>query len=240
MADKIESEEILVTYDDSDLVMQYMARLNGQRTYHKLSFGQLMIVLTMLFAIGSIAGWVYETLFDLIQGHGLVMRATFILPWCPIYGIGCVICELILGRWWQHSPKDTSSVLICWVTTALLVTACELAGSVILEATTGKFPWDYSAYPLNFQGRVAAPFTLLFATGATIMVCCVAPRVKRMVHDDTSLGAVIAATVVVLILIEITAQKMGIADEMRTFVATHPDLLTKNPLGRLSIQSPVG
>lgn len=184
-----------------------------------------MVALTIIFALGSIAGWLYETAFDLIQGHGLVIRAQFVLPWCPIYGIGCAILEMVVGRGFDRRAPDAAHIAACLATSAILVTACELVASYALEATSGAFPWDYSAYPLNFEGRVAAPFTTLFAIGGTLMLTFVHPWVHRQVDESPTMAIAFATTIILLMAIELVIQSTGRADEMRSYMVHHSSIL---------------
>lgn len=184
-----------------------------------------MIAIMLIFAIGSVAGWVYETVFDVIQGHGIVVRAQFLLPWCPIYGIGCAILEMMVGNGFHRRPSPASQLTTYIAVSAITVTACELMASYIIEATSGTFPWDYSAYPLNFEGRVALPFTALFTCGATLMLAVVNPWVHRQVDKDPAMASAFYAMICILLAVELFVQYAGIADSVRDYIVHHTTIL---------------
>lgn len=53
-------------------------------------------VAVILFALFSCAGWIYETVDNVFSFGGLYLRASLMLPWCPIYGIGGLVIVAVL------------------------------------------------------------------------------------------------------------------------------------------------
>lgn len=198
--------------------------------------------LIIMFAIAAVAGWLYETVFDLIQGHGIVLRAQFLLPWCPIYGIGYAVCDRLIGLGFSKERPKPARMALWFLACATIVTLTELGASYLLQYTTGAFPWDYSSYPLNFQGRIALPFSALFALIATLLLAYVSPAVHRHVDDDPAIMSGYALMVSILLVIEIALQYTGMADSMRDYIVHHPQIITKaHQMGTtVSVQSPVG
>lgn len=183
--------------------------------------------LTLVFAVGAMAGWVYETLLDLALGHGLVIRSQFVIPWCPIYGVGCVILEMLAGTGFSQKEITPKLVVKDIVICALVTTFAELLASYALEAYTGHFPWDYSQYPLNFQGRVALPFTAIFTIGGTLMLLVVNPRLHFATDASGWVAASFALMIWMLLAIEAVCQYLGMADAVRSMLVHHGNLLLK-------------
>lgn len=200
------------------------------------------IALTIIFMIGSVSGWFYETIFDLIQGHGLVIREQFLLPWCPIYGIGCALIEAMIGDGFDNDETNILTIMAYFAISAIVIAACELMASYILEAQTGQFPWDYSAYPMNLEGRIALPFTAFFAAGATFMLAVVNPKVHEQIKKRPIASAIVCIAVVLLMAAELIAQHLGADAPVRQSIVDKLQELTKI-LGiklKVSVQSPTG
>ena len=192
--------------------------------------------LTLVFAVGAIAGWLYETILDLALGHGLVLQSQFVLPWCPIYGIGCVILEMLAGTGFSQREVTPKLVVKDIVICALVTTFAELLASYALEAYTGHFPWDYSQYPLNFQGRVALPFTAIFTIGGTLMLLVINPRLHFATDASGWVAAGFALMIWLLLVIEAVCQYLGTADAVRSMLVHHGNLLLKGH-PRVSVQA---
>ncbi len=58
--------------------------------------GVVASVAVILFAVFSFAGWLYETVDNVFTFGGLYLRASLMLPWCPIYGIGGLLIVALL------------------------------------------------------------------------------------------------------------------------------------------------
>ena len=52
----------------------------------------------MMFFIFSVAGWIMECSLSVIEKHKFVNRGFLIGPYCPIYGVGVVCVQLLLGN----------------------------------------------------------------------------------------------------------------------------------------------
>ena len=122
-------------------------------------------VAIILFALFSCAGWIYETVENLFSFGGLYLRASLMLPWCPIYGIGGLVIVAVLEPVRKRLAGRVSpvvQVVAISVGIFLLTAAVELVGSYACEAVMGYVPWDYSHAWLNFQGRIALKPAIMF------------------------------------------------------------------------------
>lgn len=166
----------------------------------------------ILFAVFSFAGWLYETIENVLSFGGLYLRSALMLPWCPIYGIGGIIIVVImtplLNRLGKRMPKP-ALILVTIVALYVLTAAIELAGSYVCEAITGVVPWDYSHAWANFDGRIAPAYTVRFVVLGLIALFVVDPLVKRFVQTKPRAARIVAAVIVVLFVFDVAFECMG-------------------------------
>ena len=61
-----------------------------------------------------------------------------------------------------------------------LTTALELLASYLMEALLGGWQWDYTRFPLNFQGRIALNPSLRFGLGGMVFLYLLQPLFGRL------------------------------------------------------------
>lgn len=156
-------------------------------------------VAVILFALFSCAGWIYETVENAFSFGGVYLRASLMLPWCPIYGIGGLVIVAVLEpvrrRIAARVPLAVQLAIIA-AGIYVLTSAVELAGSYACEAAMGYVPWDYSDAWLNFQGRIAPAYTLRFVVLGLVALYGLYPLVAKWARRHRR-GAVIAAVAVI-------------------------------------------
>ena len=169
--------------------------LEGSAWYVKAS------VAVILFALFSCAGWIYETVENVFSFGGIYLRASLMLPWCPIYGIGGLVIvgvlEPVRRRIAGRVPLAVQVAIIA-VGIYVLTAAVELAGSYACEAAMGYVPWDYSDAWMNFQGRIAPAYTLRFVVLGLIALYGLYPAVAKWAKRHVK-GAVCAAIAVIVL-----------------------------------------
>lgn len=131
----------------------------------------------VLFAVCSLAGWVWESFYAVIRTHGWERRGFLYGPVCPIYGVGVVgiimLFKALSGvrtgelEWWQV-------FLVSFVGSMVL----EYVTSWTMERLFHAYWWDYSGMPLNIQGRTCVPAGLLFGGGGLLAIYVVLPAVN--------------------------------------------------------------
>ena len=120
------------------------------------------------FVIYSIFGWIYESTYCTINERRWENRGFLYGPVCPIYGIGIIF---IILMW--HVAEARGIDLAWWQ-----IFLCSFFGSIILEYSTHwaleklfhAYWWDYSNMPLNVNGRICLPASLLFGVGGLAVV----------------------------------------------------------------------
>ncbi|MBR3160633.1 MAG: putative ABC transporter permease [Atopobiaceae bacterium] len=185
-------------------------------------------VVAILFALFSCAGWIYETVENMFSFGGLYLRASLMLPWCPIYGIGGLVIVAVLEPMRRRlvdrvSPAIQVAAIVVGI--YLLTSAVELIGSYACEALMGHVPWDYSHAWLNFQGRIAPMYTLRFVLLGLVALYALYPAVNTWVRRHPH-GALVATSAIVALLVcdyalELAGVWSTVKDALRQFGVNH-------------------
>ena len=126
--------------------------------------------LFLSFLFYGFLGWLWESTVCAMLNHGHFANSGFLLgPCCPIYGVGGVVCWLLL-RGVEGLPQQ-------FLAAALVCSAIEYAVGVLLERTTGARFWDYSYLPFNLNGRICLYWACVFGVGALAVCRVVQPLV---------------------------------------------------------------
>ena len=120
------------------------------------------------FVIFSFAGWIYESTYCTVNERRWENRGFLYGPVCPIYGTGTIV---VLLMW--HVAQAKGVDLAWWQ-----IFLCSFIGSAILEYSTHctlerlfhAYWWDYSNMPLNLNGRICLPASILFGLGGVFVV----------------------------------------------------------------------
>lgn len=170
-------------------------------------------VTVILFTLFSFAGWIYETVENVFTFGGLYLRASLMLPWCPIYGVGGLVIVGVLEplrcRIMGRMPRWAEIVIIC-ACVYLLTSAVELGGSYACEAIMGYVPWDYSHAWMNFQGRIAPAYTLRFVVLGLVALYIVYPLVIKRARRNPQTTCTIAIVIALLLVADAALQAAGV------------------------------
>ena len=101
----------------------------------------------------SFLGFLLETAFAAATGGRTGRKGLWVLPLCPVYGLGaCLI--LLLPSWVRARP------LALFLFGGLAATMAEYCAALYHEKVLGVSFWSYDGLPGNLQGRVCLPFSL--------------------------------------------------------------------------------
>ena len=179
----------------------------------------------LIFIIGCILGFCYETVNDLICGRGLMLRVAYLGPWCPIYGVGCVLINILFEPLRDNIYVTKARPVLIAILIAILVTAIELTASYICESFMGYCPWDYSDYMLNFQGRIALKTTLIFVIGGMVMLYGISPLIDKALKRHTSATRIVAFLTAALFAVDTVLEFNGFNTEFKhSLMRDHPFL----------------
>ncbi|MBO4390970.1 MAG: putative ABC transporter permease [Lachnospiraceae bacterium] len=124
-----------------------------------------LIIAMMLY---SFIGWAYEsTIYSLFEDGKFRNRGYFIGPYCPIYSVVSIVNVFLL-----QGITDPFRIVFF---SALVCTLVEFVTSYVLEKLFNARYWDYSAYPLNINGRVSLPSSLFFGFAVLLLVKVIHP-----------------------------------------------------------------
>ena len=133
--------------------------------------------LSLLFAGGGIAGWIYEMLFYRINDGMFVQRGQGLGPWLPIYGFGSVFICLLAMRF-QKSP-----VAVFLVSAAVSGILEFLTGWVLFHCFGGLRLWDYNTEIWNWgniDGFICLRSVLLFAFAGLFLIYAAIPLIRSL------------------------------------------------------------
>ena len=139
----------------------------------------------LYFMMYALLGWLYEVFLEVVVYHwGFSNRGFLFGPYLPVYGFGALTFIICLRKL-KHRRITFAGVsltpLIIFLSVMVIATAMELAASYVMEAAAGARLWDYSAYPFNFDGRIALNPSIRFGIGGTIFLYFVQPFFERLV-----------------------------------------------------------
>ncbi len=160
-------------------------------------FGMTIDEAVVYFYIYSFLGWIYESTFVSVREKHWDNRGFLIGPICPIYGAGGLLFAL-MGT---HMSIPVT-FLVCMVSSAVL----EYTTGYTLEKLFHASWWDYSNMPLNLNGYICLPASLLFGTMGVLVSHFIHPIVSLPMQYIPSWVVNIAA----LILVGVTSADMTV------------------------------
>lgn len=136
--------------------------------------------LFLSFIVFSLVGWLWESIYCTVTNAKWQNRGFLYGPICPIYGVGAIGMLMAFG-FIPGISTETASLHDAPIWQVFLICA---VGSAVLEYTTSYLMekifdarwWDYTDMPLNINGRICLPATLLFGFAGTALIKIVLPK----------------------------------------------------------------
>lgn len=136
---------------------------------------QVMMKLFWVFVIGSLIGYLVESIVGLVQeGHWVSRKGLLYGPFIPVYGIGILVYYYTIPK-----IKGLPKIFIFSMIIGGLV---EYMCSFIQEKCFGTVSWDYSNLWLNINGRTSLLHCLYWGIGGILFVKYVYPIIQNMGH----------------------------------------------------------
>lgn len=129
-------------------------------------YGFLLLFITFL--IYSIIGWIVEIIGVYLESKTIVNRGFLIGPYCPIYGVSCILMLMFL-------KKYVDDPLILFIVAIFICTMTEYMTSFIMEKVFKTRWWDYSHMPFNVNGRICLVNSVLFGIGGIVLLYVLNP-----------------------------------------------------------------
>ena len=169
----------------------------------------------IIFFTYSFMGWFYEsTLYSIIEQNRLMNRGYFLGPYCPIYGAVCISGVYFL--------QDIDSHIKVMLMGALLVTAIEYITSYILEKLFDARYWDYSAYPLNINGRVSMLSSIFFGFAVMFGVKILHPIMEELViRIPSDMCAITSISILAIFITDAIFTSVSMANFNKKFKAIY-------------------
>ncbi len=127
----------------------------------------------VVYAIFAFAGWVFECILNVVREGTWENRGVLFGPSCPIYGVGVVGYLIAFDN--QAVASGAFPLWGVFLAAAFGSAALEYATSVAMEKIFHARWWDYSNMPLNINGRVCLPASVLFGIGGVATAALLVP-----------------------------------------------------------------
>ncbi len=137
-------------------------------------FGTDIYHLVTAFVIYSILGWLVESIYMSICNKKITNRGFAKGPFCPIYGFGAVIGNLVLTPLRHHR-------LALYFAGAISATFFEFLVGMMMIRLLGELWWDYNEKPFNYKGIVCLESTIAWGFYAIGVVCYLNDFVYSMI-----------------------------------------------------------
>ena len=128
-----------------------------------------------LFIIYSFIGWFMEVCWTLFTDKKFVNRGFLIGPYCPIYGVGCLLLIVLLDRFKYNAfLLFFMSIIVCSI--------LEYSTSFIMEKLFKARWWDYSTRKFNLNGRICAQTMIPFGILGVLVVYYLNPFFSEFIN----------------------------------------------------------
>ena len=135
----------------------------SKKTWAAIFFG--------IFFSGGIFGFIYETIFYIINNGALTIRGTCFGPWIEIYGFGGLII-FIISYGLRKKPW------LVFLMSGLVCGLLEYAAGFAIYTSTGTRSWDYNTEIWNFGnigGFICLRSVLVFAFAGLLLMYVIVP-----------------------------------------------------------------
>lgn len=129
----------------------------------------------LLFIIYAFIGWCLEVIYCYYHTGKIINRGFLIGPYCPIYGVGCVLIIILLKRY-------SSDVLALFIMSIVICSVLEYLTSYILEKLFKTRWWNYSNRKFNINGRICLETMIPFGVGGVIIMKVVNPFIVGLLN----------------------------------------------------------
>ena len=147
-----------------------------------------------IFFIGSIFGFIYESILSYFQlGYVINKQELVFGPFMPVYGIGAIFLFYI--------SKSVKSVTMTFILSFFIGSFVEFFYSLLQENLFGTLSWDYSASPFNLQGRITLIYSLGWGILGLISCKILLPALSKFISNFSKTQAVITTWILVIFMI---------------------------------------
>lgn len=158
-----------------------------------------LMVIFWLFVIGSIIGYVVETIVAVFQNGCFESRKGLIYgPFTPVYGIGIIIYYILLNN--MNTKNKTKVFLITIVAGGTIEYLC----SLVQEKVFGTISWDYSNLLFNINGRTSLLHCTYWGIAGILYATYLKPIINKVrIHLNKKSVEIVTAVVVCFMVFDI-------------------------------------
>ncbi len=140
-----------------------------------------LVIISTLFVIGSLFGWVLELFFRRFVSQKRWMNPGFLVgPYLPIYGFG-VICLFAVSNISFGINIEWLDILVHILLIGILMTVVEfIAGLIFIKGLHVKL-WDYSNRKGNIMGIICPTFSLAWLAVGSIYFFFINPYLVQVI-----------------------------------------------------------
>ena len=122
----------------------------------------------LLYFIYSTIGWILEVGLAFYEHKKFINRGFLIGPYCPIYGVGCLLLTILLSKYINEPGVIFAlSIFIC--------ATLEYLTSYLMEKIFKLRWWDYSNMKFNINGRICLETLIPFGIIGVLVVKYISP-----------------------------------------------------------------
>ena len=190
----------------------------------------------LLFIIYSVIGWVLEVIYGYYMKHKITNRGFLIGPYCPIYGIGCILIITLLSSYKEHPAG-------LFVLAIVIASTLEYFTSYIMEKLFKARWWDYTKTKYNINGRVCLDTMLPFGIIACIVLYIINPLIvnglNSLSKDSIQILSIIIGVIFIIDIVtsfnivnnfKKTIKKASVEDRTEDINSYLRDILSKRSL----------
>lgn len=168
--------------------------------------GTPILVMIEQFIVYSMIGWLVESIYMSICNKKLTNRGFGIGPFCPIYGFGAVIGNMLLSPFY-HYP------VVMYFVGAISATTFEFLVGKVMQYVFREVWWDYHEKPFNYQGIICLESTIAWGFYGMIIVYRLNGMTLRMVEMiPMQIGKVVSMVILFLYLLDFTYHALDSLD----------------------------
>lgn len=190
-------------YESEEVEIAFQGNINEEHFAEGFNFYKFF----WIFVIGSVIGFVLETLWNLVIHGNLASRTSLIfLPFTVIYGIGAIV---LYGGLHNINKQNYFHIFIFGFVAG---TAIELIASYAQEKIFGSVSWNYSNVPLNINGRVCLSMSLIWGVLAIAWIKWLQPLLEMSISKiPISFGKRFTYILLIILIISIIMSVLAVA-----------------------------
>lgn len=123
----------------------------------------------ILFFLPATLGYLWEVLLYLVYYRMFCNRGFTYGPWLTVYGLGGLLFYFLFH-------KLSRRRFLCFILCGLTGSALELLIGIFISAFLDFRYWDYSHWPLNFNGYICLFSGIFFGLFGMLWVCFFCPK----------------------------------------------------------------